>query len=397
MLSYCHTTAKRASKMATADKTENKTKVLVNVYEPLIAIMKHKFDAACLKRDAYLDKALRIEAGFLRSEVKEPNSDRARNFIAENLKELKLKPLSLSLSTETVELVNEVCKEKNIPRDSFINRLFLLLIASETILKALFLFHQVKIEDIEEAFLCAKEGWRFEKRDRIEQINILDLFESFSEKPPLLEIRELLCEREFDIVPEGAEWNNHLWWYKKISENTWTYKCNDTYTYNRDPKLVIQLDKFKEPVEELKDGKLVLKEGYYQCSSSRFNYDDPDPIIGVSDDGSILLCEGYYKMEHQLYWVRLDISEIKKITPYNHKFEKNCFSILPDDYSFIKTNNLLGLNMYMSDEDVDREEVLGRNVTLAKTELDRLLAFAKSEKSRKAPKKDTNPTEGESQ
>ena len=134
--------------MATADKTENKTKVLVNVYEPLIAIMKHKFDAACLKRDAYLDKALRIEAGFLRSEVKEPNSDRARNFIAENLKELKLKPLSLSLSTETVELVNEVCKEKNIPRDSFINRFFLLLVASETILKALFLFHKVKIEDI---------------------------------------------------------------------------------------------------------------------------------------------------------------------------------------------------------------------------------------------------------
>ncbi|MEI8103119.1 MAG: hypothetical protein WCG61_06305 [Chlorobium sp.] len=396
--------------MATADKTENKTKVLVNVYEPLIAIMKHKFDAACLKRDAYLDKALRIEAGFLRSEVKEPNSDRARNFIAENLKELKLKPLSLSLSTETVELVNEVCKEKNIPRDSFINRLFLLLIASETILKALFLFHQVKIEDIEEAFLCAKEGWGFEKRDRIEQINILDLFESFSEKPPLLEIRELLCERVFDIVPEGAKWKDHSEWYKKISENTWIYKCNDTairngnfisindtYTYNRDPKLVIQLDKFKEPFKELKDGQFVLKEGYYQCSSSRFNYDDPDPIIGVSDDGSILLREGYYKMECPSYLVRLDISEIKKITPYNHKFEKNCFSILPDDYSFIKTNNLLGLNMYMSDEDVDREEVLGRNVTLAKTELDRLLAFAKSEKSRKAPKKDTNPTEGESQ
>ena len=53
--------------------------------------------------------------------------------------------------------------------------------------------------------------------------------------------------------------------------------------------------------------------------------------------------------------------------------------------------------MYMSDEDVDREEVLGRNVTLAKTELDRLLAFAKSEKTRKIPKKEISPTKGESQ
>jgi len=173
----------------------------------------------------------------------------------------------------------------------------LLLVASETILKALFLFHKVKIEDIEEAFLCAKEGWWL-NRERIEQINILDLFESFSEKPPLLEIRELLCEREFDIVQDGCETN---------------------------------------------------------------------------------------------------INEVKKITTYNHKFEKNCFYILPDDYSFIKTNNLLGLNMYMSDEDVDREEVLGRNVTLAKTELDRLLAFAKSEKTRKIPKKEISPTKGESQ
>ena len=124
--------------MAIAEKTENKTKVLVNVYEPVIAIMKHKLDAACLKRDAYLDKALQIEAGFLREEVTTPNSDKAKSYIADNLKQLKLKPLNLLLSTETVELMNEVCKEKNIPRDAFINRVFLLLIASDTVIDALF-------------------------------------------------------------------------------------------------------------------------------------------------------------------------------------------------------------------------------------------------------------------
>ena len=286
--------------MATADKTENKTKVLVNVYEPLIAIMKHKFDAACLKRDAYLDKALRIEAVFLRSEVKEPNSDRARNFIAENLKELKLKPLSLSLSTETAELINEVCKEKNIPRDSFINRFFLLLIASETILKALFLFHKGEIEDIEDIFFSAKERCY----EWITQINILDLFESFSEEPPLSKTRDILFDREFDIVPEGAKWKN-LPWFKKtdgfddIGFYIWGCKYNnEMYIYTRSSDLPIQFDKFKEPVKEINDGKYVLKEGYYQ--NSKIDDDDPDPIQGAADDGSILLCDGYYKINDSI-------------------------------------------------------------------------------------------------
>src|SRR5664279_3732773 len=106
-------------------KEKPKTKVLVNVYEPLIVLVKHKMDAICLKRDAYLDKALRHEIEDLRKEITIPNSDKAKSYIADNLKQLKLKPLHLLLSTETVDLINAVCKEKNVPRDSFINRFFL--------------------------------------------------------------------------------------------------------------------------------------------------------------------------------------------------------------------------------------------------------------------------------
>lgn len=116
----------------------NKTKILVKVHEPLIAIMQHKIDSACLKRDAYLDKALRVEAELLRKEIATPNSDKAKNYIAAQLSDLKLKPLNLLLSTETVDLINEVCKEKNVPRDAFMNRFFLLLIANDTVLTALF-------------------------------------------------------------------------------------------------------------------------------------------------------------------------------------------------------------------------------------------------------------------
>ena len=99
-----------------ATKEINKTKILVKVHEPLITIMQHKMEAACLKRDAYLDKALRAEAEFLRKEITTPNSDKAKNYIATQLSKLSLKPLNLLLSTETVELINEVCKEKNVPR-----------------------------------------------------------------------------------------------------------------------------------------------------------------------------------------------------------------------------------------------------------------------------------------
>lgn len=281
--------------MATADKTENKTKVLVNVYEPLIAIMKHKFDAACLKRDAYLDKALRIEAGFLRDEVEKPNSDRARNFIAENLKELKLKPLSLSLSIETTELINEVCKDKNIPRDSFINRFFLLMIASDTILKSLFFFHIGKIEDIETAYrLVGNEVnvyFDFYHPDIEKQINGLDIIEMYSNKSPLYIIREAFNEinfNELDFIENG-----------------------------------------------------------------------------------------------------------KKIKIYTYVFNKNCFSILPDEYSFIKTKNMFGFNTYIPDDELPKEGT-SSPTTLAKNELDKLLAFTKSEKTKSATKKDTNPTEGES-
>ena len=87
-------------------KQQEITKVMVNVYEPLIAIMKYKFDAACLKRDAYLDLALRCESQFLREEVTKPNSEKAKSYIAKSLQQLKLKQLNLSLSVETVELMN---------------------------------------------------------------------------------------------------------------------------------------------------------------------------------------------------------------------------------------------------------------------------------------------------
>lgn len=244
--------------MAIQKETENKTKVLVNVYEPVITIMKHKLDAACLKRDAYLDKALRIEAGLLREEVTTPNSDKAKSYIADNLKQLRLKPLNLLLSAETVELINEVCKEKNIPRDAFINRVFLLLIASDNVLMALF-GHDV---DTKIYLDCGLNGFHYDVSDSGNRPNILDTVEDFVTTSPFFRLRLLITEN---------------------------------------------------------------------------------------------------------------------LKLYSYAFKKNYLNTLPEEYAFIKTDNTLGFNTFMTDDEVSEQEALDKTFS-AKTDLDKLLAFAKKEK-----------------
>ncbi|MGZ8173717.1 MULTISPECIES: hypothetical protein [Methylobacter] len=259
--------------MAIEKKTTDKTKVLVNVYEPVIAIMKHKLDEACLKRDAYLDKALCREAGFLREEVVTPNSDKAKSYIADNLKQLKLKPLNLLLSTETVELMNVVCKEKNIPRDAFINRVFLLLIASDTVIDVLF-------------------------------------FSLFKE-----------CLGTIDPDFWVSDWNE---WEIVLEPHIKMYHC-----FNR-PNILDSIEEFVNisPFWRLRD----YFSGY----------------------------EADWKM-------------------YSYPFEKKALNNLPDDYTFLKTDNILGFNTFMTDDEVSKQEALDKTIS-AKIDLDKLLAFAKKEK-----------------
>lgn len=246
--------------MATSKEEANKTKVLVNVYEPLIAIMKHKMDAACLKRDAYLDKALRFEAELLRKEIETPNSDRAKAYIADNLKQLRLKPLNLLLSQKTVELINEVCKEKNVPRDAFINRFCLLLIASNTVLATL-----------------------------------------FSDKGD-----EILCP-------------------------------------------------FEEGLNGFSMGDLV-------------DIFDRDNILDSIED--LLNISPFFRL-------RYIFDEYGKL--YCSAFKKNVLNTLPNEYAFLKTDNMLGFNTFMTDDEVSEQEALDKTIS-AKVEIDKLLAFAKKEK-----------------
>lgn len=109
-------------------------KILVKIDVTLLKILKEELDNALLKRDAFLDNAIRHEVEALDKEITEPNSERAYKYIVKALSENDLKAVNLNLSSDTVEILDAACKKYNIPRDAFINRLILLITAGKAVI-----------------------------------------------------------------------------------------------------------------------------------------------------------------------------------------------------------------------------------------------------------------------
>lgn len=105
-------------------------KISVKIWRPLLEKLDSKLERACLRRDAYLSKVLAVELDHLDDEVSIPNSQASYDYIASRLDQLDRKLVSLAISPEMAARVNEICSRKKIVRDSFFNRLFLMLAAS---------------------------------------------------------------------------------------------------------------------------------------------------------------------------------------------------------------------------------------------------------------------------
>lgn len=112
-------------------------KISTKIWQKVIAKLDTKLEAACLRRDAYLNKVLANELNYLDSEVSIPNSKAAHDFIAKQLDNMDRKLVSLTLQGDIVERLNEICSRKRIVRDAFFNRLFLLLAASPKLIDRL--------------------------------------------------------------------------------------------------------------------------------------------------------------------------------------------------------------------------------------------------------------------
>jgi hypothetical protein len=191
--------------MNTSNTDVSKSKILVNVYPPLIALMEHKFKAACLKRDAYLDIVFKHETEFLRNEITTPNSDKIKSYISKNLKILAPKPVNFYLSQETINLINEVCDEKKVPRDVFFNRVILLLTASSELIRSLFPVFGLEWEGENRAGFELWSFWHEAIAGSPEEYffvrpNILDTLEEFTKTSPLWLLRSCISHfnRELD-------------------------------------------------------------------------------------------------------------------------------------------------------------------------------------------------------
>ena len=112
-------------------------KILASIWTPLLAPLESKLDEACLRRDRFLDRTYLWESQALLQEVKKPNSAEARTYISRHLALLPRTPVTLMFSEQTIERINDACESRNIPRDSFINRVLLFLVAGNAIFEDL--------------------------------------------------------------------------------------------------------------------------------------------------------------------------------------------------------------------------------------------------------------------
>jgi hypothetical protein len=118
----------------TSDNSRLTQKISVKVWRPIVEKLDKRMSAACLRRDAYLTRVLEVELKQLDEEVRNASSEMARTFITNKLEAMPDRKLvSLTLRTDLVERLGEICERKRIVRDSFLNRLLLLLSASTTV------------------------------------------------------------------------------------------------------------------------------------------------------------------------------------------------------------------------------------------------------------------------
>lgn len=106
------------------------TKITIKVWKPVVEKLEARMNEACLRRDLYLARLLASEVQHLDAEVALANSQAAFDHVFERLESLERKSMSLALPTDLVERINDVCRRKRIVRDTFFNRLFLLLAAT---------------------------------------------------------------------------------------------------------------------------------------------------------------------------------------------------------------------------------------------------------------------------
>lgn len=109
---------------------------MVQVWGAIDRAIRRDFRALHIKRDSYLNSLLSKEIENLAKEVRSPNSEEVYRRLLDRPLPDRAK-LTLELDEALVERMSQVLKRRNIPRDSFINRVLFFLLARDEHLKAL--------------------------------------------------------------------------------------------------------------------------------------------------------------------------------------------------------------------------------------------------------------------
>jgi hypothetical protein len=107
-----------------------KKRIMVQILEPVDKAITKRFKEMHIKRDGYLDDLFTTEIENLASEVTFRNSDEVRRRLNERPIPNRVKK-NIELDETLFIRMSEVLNEKNIPRDSFINRVLFFLVAKD--------------------------------------------------------------------------------------------------------------------------------------------------------------------------------------------------------------------------------------------------------------------------
>ena len=120
------------------------TKLTIMLFAPMYQNFERQLDNIPLSRDAFLDIVIAQEIPRLREELQGKKlSNAANRYISQSLKRLggkdapPLRKVSIAVKHKTAEALRQVVNEHNLVRDSVINRLIVLLRASDDLLKSL--------------------------------------------------------------------------------------------------------------------------------------------------------------------------------------------------------------------------------------------------------------------
>jgi hypothetical protein len=116
---------------------KNQSKIMITVLTPVLSRLNTKIEKLMLRRDSYLNSVLSLEIEYLEKEIRDRNSDQARDYLLSQLKAMPTKSMSIALDKKLITRIDTVCKKINVARDCWINRILFFLAAEKAQLNAI--------------------------------------------------------------------------------------------------------------------------------------------------------------------------------------------------------------------------------------------------------------------